>query len=131
MSYKTYRMIQGIIGGILGAIMAISIILGNWIVPIFAVIISLILLTVLRRRVKDIIVDERIYAISEKASRLTLQVVSIGMALAGVILLAIYHGENKTLTQVAYTLEYATCALLVVNYIAYYYYRNKLGGKNE
>jgi uncharacterized membrane protein len=131
MSYKTFRMIQGINGGILGAIMAVSVILGNWIVPIFAVIISLLILTVLRRRVKDIIVDERTYAISEKASRLTLQVISVGMALVGIILLAIYRGENKTLTQVAYTLEYATCALLVVNYIAYYYYRNKLGGKNE
>jgi uncharacterized membrane protein len=131
MSYKTFRMIQGINGGILGAIMAVSVILGNWIVPIFAVIISLLILTVLRRRVKDIVVDERTYAISEKASRLTLQVISVGMALVGIILLAIYRGENKTLTQVAYTLEYATCALLVVNYIAYYYYRNKLGGKNE
>jgi uncharacterized membrane protein len=131
MSYKTYRMIQGINGAVLGAIMAISVIIGNWIIPIIAVILSVMLLMVLRRRVKDIIVDERTYAISEKASRLTLQIVAIGMAVTGVFLLAFNHGEDKTLTHVALTLEYATCALLVISYIAYYYYRNKLGGKNE
>jgi uncharacterized membrane protein len=131
MNYKTFRMIQGINGGVLGAIMAVSVILGNWIVPIFAVIISIIFLTVLRRRVKEIIVDERTYAISEKASRLTLRIISIGMAVTGIIILAFTRGEDKVLTSVGLTLEYATCALLIISYIAYYYFRNKLGGKNE
>jgi uncharacterized membrane protein len=129
MSYKTYRIIQAFNGMVLGAIMAVSISLGNWIMPLAAIIISISILTVLRRRVKEIVTDERTYAIAEKASRLTLQIVAIGMALVGVILLAISHDSSSTMGQTGLALCFATCGLLIINYLAYYYYSRKLGGK--
>jgi uncharacterized membrane protein len=129
MSYKTYRMIQAFNGMFLGAIMAVSIILGNWIIPIIVIIISLSVMMVLRRRVKEIVTDERTCAITDKAARFTFQIVTIGMAVIGAVLLAASRGESPGLTQAGFAMEYAVCALLVINMLAYTYYSRKLGGK--
>jgi uncharacterized membrane protein len=129
MSYKTFRMIQALNGVLLGGIMGASVALGNWIIPVAAVIISLAAMMILRRQVKEIIADERIYTIAEKAARLTVQIVAIGMAIIGAILLGVSRNEVTGLRQIGFTLLYATCALLVINYIAYSYYSRKLGGR--
>ena len=129
MSYKTYRMIQALIGVALGAITAASIAMENWIIPAVAVIISLTVMIILRRRVKEIIADERAYTIAEKAARLTVQIVGIGMTITGSILLAISQNTDTDMTQIGFTLIYATCALLVVNYFAYYYFSWRMGGR--
>ena len=113
--------IGGVTGGFLGT--------GNWIVILITIIICISILLFLRTRVKEIINDERTYTIAGKAARLTLQIVAIGMAIIGVILLIISHGESSALTRIGFPLEFATCALLIINYITYYYYNRKLGGK--
>ena len=129
MSYKTFRMIQAFFGMALGGIMGASISQGNWIIPVVAVVISLVIMMVLRRSIKEIVADERTYDIAGKASRLTLQIVAVGMSLAGAVLLAISRDSSSTMGQIAITLCYATCALLVINYIAYYFYSRRLGGR--
>ena len=129
MSYKTYRMIQAFNGLVLGAIMGASFALGNWVIPVAAVIVSITVMMILRRQVKEIVADERAYVIDEKASRLMVQIVTIGMAVIGSILLAISRSEVTGITQTGFTLLYATCALLVINYFAYYYYSRKMGGR--
>ena len=129
MSYKTFRMWQAIMGMIIGGVIGASVAMGNWIVPIATIIIVMLIMIMLRRGVKEIYADERTYAIAYKAARLTLSVAGIGMALVGAVLLAASHGDTSAMAQVGYTLEYATCGLLIVNYIAYIYYSRKLGGK--
>ena len=132
MNYKSFRTWQAIFGGIIGAVTGASISTGNWIIPIITIIISISIMMVLRRRVKEIVADERTYAVAEKAARLTLSVVGIGMAIAGAILLALNRDTiSSTAAQVGFALLYATCGLLVVNLAAYTYYSRKLGGKNE
>jgi len=128
MSYNTFRKWQAITGMIIGGVIGVSVGMGNWIAPVVIVIIGVATMMVLRRRVKDIVADERTYAIAGKAARLTLQVVAIGMAVIGAILLIIDRGESSTLTHTGFALVYGTCALLVINYIAYYYYNRRLGG---
>jgi uncharacterized membrane protein len=129
MSYNTFRKWQAIMGMIIGGVTGASVGLGNWIAPIITIIICISVMMVLRRRVKEIVADERTSTVAEKAARLTLQVVAIGMAIIGAIFLIIGRGESSTLTQTGFALEYATCALLVINYIAYHYYNKKLGGR--
>ena len=129
MSYKTYRMWQSIIGMVIGGVTGVSVALGIWIIPIPVILIGVLMITILRRRVKEIVADERNYTIVEKASRLTLQIAIIGMAASGIVLLTLSHGESQGLTQAGFALEYAACALLVINSLAYTYYNRKLGGK--
>jgi uncharacterized membrane protein len=129
MSYRTYRKIQAINGLVLGGIIGASAGLGNWIIPLCAIIISISLMMVLRRRVKEIVVDERTYTIAEKAARITVSIGVIGMAAIGAILLLVSHIESIGLTQAGFALIYAACALLIINYVAYYYYSKRLSGR--
>jgi uncharacterized membrane protein len=129
MSYKTFRTWQAIMGMVIGAVTAVSVVLGIWIIPIPVIILGVLVITLLRRRVKDIVADERTHVMAEKAARLTFQIAVIGIAAIGVILLTVSHGESPALTQVGFAFEYAVCALLIINTLAYTYYNRKLGGK--
>ncbi len=129
MSYKTFRMWQAIIGMIIGGVVGASVAMENWVVPVIAVIGGILVMIMLRRRVKEVYADERTYTIAYKAARLTIAVTGIGMALAGAVLLAASRGETSAMAQVGFALEYATCGLLIIYYIAYIYYNRKLGGK--
>jgi uncharacterized membrane protein len=132
MSYNTFKTIQSITAAVIAAFAAASIVTGNAIILISVVIAGMVLLYVLRRRVKEIIADERTYTIAYKAARFTVAVVGVGMAVTGALLLALSHRDySAPLSQAGFALEYATCGLLIVNYLAYYYYSRKLGGKNE
>ncbi len=129
MRYNTFRKWQAIMGMIIGGVTGVSLGLGNWIVPIITIVICISIMIVLRRRVKEIVADERTYAIAGKAARLTMLIGVIGMAITGAILLIISRGESSELTKAGFALEYAACAWLVINYIAYYYYNKKLGSR--
>jgi uncharacterized membrane protein len=130
MTYKTFRTWQGALTAAIAVIAAVSVVLGNFIILLAAVIIGMAVIYTLRRRVAELVDDERTYSIAHKAARLTVAVVGIGMAVIGGILLALSrHDLSSTRAQVGFTLEYATCALLIINYIAYYYYSRKLGGR--
>lgn len=129
MSYKTYRMWQGIIGLIMGAIVGISVAMDIWVVPVIAIFAGIAAGLILRRTVKEVVADERTYTVAGHASRLTLQIVAIGMAMMGMVLEVLDRGKNGILSQSAVTLLFATCALLVVNALVYTYYNRKLGGK--
>ncbi len=129
MNYITFRMLQGIIAFVIGAVVAVSVIFDNWVIPLAVILAGTVTLFFVRRRVKEIITDERTYTISGKASRLTLGIAIIGMALAGVILLAISRDGSDTLFQTGIGLEFGACALMIINSLAYNYYSRKMGGR--
>jgi uncharacterized membrane protein len=130
MSYNTYKVWRSVLVMIIAAAAAVSVVLGIVYILLAAVIIGMIVLAAIRRRVTVVVSDERTYAIAYKAARLTLAVIGVGMAVVGAVLLALSHQDfSATSAQVGFGLEYATCGLLVTNYIAYYYYNRKLGGK--
>ena len=129
MSYKKYRMWLAIIGIIVGGIVGATIALDNWIIPVIAIVIGILISIVLRRNVKGIVADERTYAAAYKAARFAVSAVGLGMAIIGGILLAVNHGDlSSSPALVGFTLLYASCALVVINSLAYTYYNHKLGG---
>ena len=130
MNLKTYQNWRVALIAVIGAIAAVSVIIGNPYILLSAVIAGMIVILVLRRRVKEVIADERTYTIAYKAARLTLSIVGIGMAVIGAMLLAFSRDDlSATPAQVGFALLYATCGLLVINLAAYTYYSRKLGGK--
>ncbi len=130
MSYKTFRTWRTVITAVIAAAAAVAVGLGNVFILAAAVVIGAVLLVVLRRRVAEVVFDERTYTIAYKAARLTLGAGGVAMAFVGAILLALARQDFASArAQVGLTLEYATCGLLVINYLAYIYYSRKLGGK--
>ena len=132
MNIKTYQSWRMALGMIIGAVVAVSVIIGNIYVLISAVLAGMIVVVILRRRVTGVITDERTYAIAYKAARLTMAVTGVGMALAGAILIALNRDNlSSAPAQIGFVLEYVTGGLLLINLAAYTYYNRKLGGGNE
>jgi uncharacterized membrane protein len=130
MNIKTYRNWRIALIAVIGAIVAVSVIIGNVCSILLDVGIGMIIIFILQRRVKDVVRDERTETISNKAARLTVALISIGMPVTGAVLVAIgWDAPASALRQTGDGLLYATCALLVVNALAYTYYSFKLGGK--
>jgi len=99
-----------------GAAVGYAVESGKWFIAVIAIIAGLLLLSVVRRRTDEIIEDERTLKISERASRRTIEVFSIGAALLGAVMLALDLHRDA-----AFALEFAVCGVLVL-YLAFYSY---------
>jgi uncharacterized membrane protein len=130
MKYKTYRVLKLIIVVIAGALIAWSAVSGNtWPVPALAAGAAAILL--FSRGTKENATDERVYAIAEKASRLTFRAVVLLMAAAATTLLVLSRSSHPELETAGFALAYTVGGLLVIYLISYYYYSHKMGGRTE
>jgi uncharacterized membrane protein len=105
---------------VVGVVVGYSVSEGNIWSSVIAVVIGIILLTLGKRRVEEVIEDERIHQISEKASRKTLQIFGIASALLGLTLITL-----KELTEVGYTLAFSASILVILYLIFYAYYSRK------
>ena len=110
-----------------GIIIGWSAIRGELTIALVAVVIGMIILYLLKSRVKQVIEDERVYRISEKASRRTIQIVGTTTALVGLSLIGLSRSGYLELSDVGFSLAYFATALLMVYMIFYGYYSKKLG----
>lgn len=132
MNALTYRICRISTAAVVGAAAAVAVIIGNVYILAGAIVLGMVVLLLARRRVTQVIYDERTYSIVYKASRAAMALTGIGMALTGAVLLALHRDDFASApAQVGFALEYATCALLLVNLAAYIYYSRKMGGGSE
>lgn len=111
----------------IGMVVAGSVVAGIWTVPIIAVAFGLVAMFILRSRVTDVIEDERVHRISEKAARKAFSIFGLGGALVGGVLIALRDSYPQFET-IGYTLTASISALLVI-YMAFYWYYDKKGMK--
>ena len=127
MERKKFKLYGLVITIVVGFVLGLSAIRGEPITAIVAVVVGMILLYVIKSRVKQVIEDERIYRISEKASRRTIQVVGTTTAILGLSILGLSRSEYLELTEVGYSLACFATVLLMVYMIFYGYYAKKFG----
>ncbi len=125
MDKKKFRLCRIIITMAVAALVGWSVTTGNALLPLIAVGVGMGLLYLCKKRVKGVIEDERIYKISEKASRITLAVLAPIIAVAGVVLIALSKRGSADLSQIGFTLAYTACALMVLYTVLYFYYEKK------
>ena len=129
MSYKTYRMYKALVVVIIAILVGWAVPTGNAFIPVPAAVIGMVILFIIRRGVKEIVIDERTYNIANRASRAAFQVVTLAMVLIGATLVALSYGNYPEVGTVGFTLIYSAAGFLVVYLISYAYYGKKLGGK--
>jgi len=129
MSIKTYRLWMVVITMIVAALVGWSVTTGNVLVPIPTFLAGAIILYLCQRRVKAFTEDERVHSIVNQASRRTIEIVVIFMAIAGAILLAMSRGGSPDFEPAGLTLAYSVCATLIIYNILYTYYNKKYSGK--
>jgi uncharacterized membrane protein len=129
MSLKTFTRIRIFILIIMVGLISWAVVNDNLWIPILVIIAALAILFLFRRRVKEVVVDERVYSIAEKASLVAFRVFGIATAVIGITLVALGWQSASDLYKIGLTLAYSACGLLVIYYIAYLYYNRKYSGK--
>jgi uncharacterized membrane protein len=124
MTAKKFLIYRLISTAMIGLIVAISITMGNYILPIVTILTMMIVLHALKRQVKEVLEDERDYEIAGKAARYTLTIFS---AISGVIIIILFalRGQAPVSETVGVTLAYSICALLLVYSAIFKYFQNR------
>jgi uncharacterized membrane protein len=128
MSYKRYLLfrLSGVL--VLAFLAAWATTTGNLLAMIPVLIVISTVLFSLKKRVKEAVVDERVYSIADKASRLAFIIFVILAVIIGAILISLSRNSSPGLFPIGLTLAYSVCGLLCIYWIAYIYYNRKFGG---
>lgn len=123
---KNYQILRIIVAIFVGTVVGLSVTIGTILPAILAIIIGAMISYIYKKKTNEILEDERITKVSEKASRIAIVLFSISIAFIGMLLI-ILKNDYPDLTQAGFTLSYAAVALLTLYYIFYWYYNKKYG----
>jgi uncharacterized membrane protein len=123
MTLKKYQQIKLAIVVIIAIIFSQSIIYQNFLLPIVTLVISSLILILLRRRVKEIIADERDYINAGKSASWAIQIYS-WIAVIAMFALYAFKDLNPTYEPIAMTLAFSTCLLMLI-YSLIFKFQNK------
>jgi len=112
---------------IMGAVVGFSVSIGNPVLAVGVVLAGMAAMYNLKSRLEGVVEDERIQQISQKASRITLQIVALGLALGGAVLIAM-RNTYPGYTDLGFFMAYASCGVLVLYSLFYRYYNKEYGG---
>jgi len=124
MKEKQFERYRRMLTAVVGMVVAGSVVAGIWQVPIITVAFGLVAMFMLRSRVTDVIEDERVHRIGEKAARKAFSIFGLGGALVGGVLIALRDAYPQ-FELVGYTLTASICVLLVLYMIFYWHYNRK------
>ncbi len=125
MTVKTFRLATIAISIALAGIAAWAAVRGNYLAFLIAVVLAMLLSYSLRRATREVLRDERTVLLYGKASTATLGTVVPVAAVVSVVLVMLRERLPADVVLVAYTLSYASCALLLAQAAFYSYYQRK------
>ena len=103
---------------------SISVTARNFIVPAVCMLVAFIALIFVKRRVKEVMSDERDYAVGGKAALVVMQVYAL-VASVGVLAFYAFRDNVPSYEPIALTLAYSVCFLLILYSILFRYYNRK------
>ena len=130
MSNKQYKKIKLIITVIIAIIFGQSIVLENYLIPIITLIVASLVLLLLRRKVKDVISDERDMALGGKSALVAIQIYS-WIAVIVMFVLYAFRDINPFYEPIGMTLAYSTCILMFIYSLTFRFYDKETFSKNK
>jgi len=118
MKRKQFRVISLLITMVMGAVVGFSVSIGNPVLAIGIVLASMAAMYNLKSRLEGVVEDERIHQVSQKASRITLQIFALGLALGGASLIAM-RDTYPGYIDLGFFMAYASCGVLVLYSLFY------------
>jgi len=113
MTLKKYQQIKLIITVVIAVIFSQAILYQNYLIPLATLVIASLVLIYLRRQVKEVISDERDYALAGKSASWAIQIYS-WFAVVAMFILYAFKNLNPAYEPIAMTLAYSTCLLMFV-----------------
>lgn len=127
MTARAYRWCALFIVVALAAFIGWSVVSGMPVyVAVGGVVVAMLLLRLCRRFTKEVMVDERVQRVNEKASAVSYRIFSIVVAILALVLISVGATVPGTFGTVGQTLAYAVCGLMVMHLAFYQYYARKL-----
>lgn len=114
MDRKTYRICRGVNGALIALALGFFVPNGNYLGVAVAFTIGLAVSHLCRRRVTEVVEDERVRKVEGEAAKKTLVFGLIGMAIGGVLLVTLSNGGYFELREVGLTLIYSDCVLVII-----------------
>ncbi len=127
MNRKQFGQYEAIIVTAMVAVIGGSVAIGNAVFPLVAVIVGMTALYLAGRRVKEVKEDERTYRISEKASRMALQIVILATTFTGVLLIVLSNSGYAAVGQIGTSLAFSASAIYMLYWVLCIYYGKKFG----
>ena len=127
MSAGVFKLCKRIIVVAMALVVAMSIVRETSIfLPLGSVIVALLLLRLCRRFTKEIMMDERIRRIDEKAAALSYRAFSTAMAILALVFIMLRTNLPPEFSIIGTTMAYSVCALMLMHLAFYYYYEHRL-----
>lgn len=124
MTKKTYLIYRILTVLVVSIITSISVNTGNWYLLVVILITAWIFLSALKRKVKDVLVDERDYQIAGKASLHAMTIFNMIAVTAGLILY-ISGKDDPVLFSIGNVLVYSACFLMFLYAVLFKIYVRK------
>lgn len=121
---KTFKTIRVITAFLLAVVMAQAVILNNYILAAVAVAAAIGVILISRKKVDEVLSDERDVQITGKSARLALSIFCVVGAVVTFILMA-QRNSNYVFEVAGSTLAYSVCALLLLYSAIFYYYEKQ------
>jgi uncharacterized membrane protein len=127
MSAKTYKLCTLVIGIALVALIAWSIVAEMpAVIPILGFVVGLSIVRICRHYTREIMEDERVQKINEKASSISYRISTILMVGLAIVFIAMRQTLPYELEIAGITLSYTACAIMLIHLTNYYIYKSKL-----
>lgn len=118
MTKKQYLTCRLIVSFLTAMLVAISMVQNNYIIPLLVIIAGMSLLYSCRKKVQDVLADERDYQIAGQSARYVLYFYSFIGAIVSMILFVVAK-DNNVLMLLANFLAYSVCLLMIINSIIF------------
>lgn len=130
MTLKKYRTIKLVITFLLAFVFSQAIILKNYLIPIAVIVVASLALLILRRKVTEIVADERDRIIGGKSALLAMQVYS-WIAIIAMFVLYGFRDLNPFYEAIGMTLAYSTCLLMIIYSLIFHFHSKASFSENK
>ncbi|MGB3919795.1 DUF2178 domain-containing protein [Methanothrix sp.] len=99
---------------------------GNALLVAISITTGVVLLYLCKSKIKEVVEDERDVKVSEKASKLAIEIFAATNILIGVVLIALRYRCSEY-TNIGFTLAFSASSLMILYSLLYGYYNKKYG----
>ena len=121
MTAKTFRLSTLVLIVVLGSLIIWTILADMPVyIPVIGIVSAMVIKYILRRRTTETLADERLRNIGNRAISVSYRVLTIGMALIGLVFIIFKDSLPYEFGIIGATLAFAVCSMLIVQVSRYY-----------
>lgn len=124
MKRKTFKLILLATSFLLASSFSYGFVSENYVLPATAMVVAILVIVASRRRVSEVMNDERDLQVMGNASRWAIAFYSIPGAAVSAVLMALRH-QNPAFETVGSTIAYSVCALLLLQTAFFKFFEKK------